>query len=78
MKTIDSVWAAVAIDAVEQIEGMCAVKVGENWMPLLAADEDRLPFVREQAALIARESGQVVRIIRLTQREVIETIDGRH
>lgn len=78
MKLIESVWVAVAVDDAEQIEGLCAVQIGHRMMPLIAADEQRLPFVRTEAERIARESGQVIRLIRLTTREVIETIDGRH
>lgn len=77
MKLIDAVWAAVAIDAAEQIEGLCAVKVGHNWMPLIAADRERLEFVREEARKIAAETGQMIRVIRLSRRDVIETFNGR-
>lgn len=78
MKTIDSVWAAVAVDEESQTEGLCAVAVGHRMMPLIAADEERLPFVREQAQRIARESGQTIRLIRLSKREIAETFNGRH
>lgn len=76
MKMIDSVWAAVAIDEQEQIEGLCAAMVGDTWFPLVAADEARLEFVRQAARDLARDTGQTVRLIRLTQREVVETFEG--
>lgn len=78
MKTIDSVWAAVAIDTAEQIEGLCAICINGQWMPLIAADEARLDFVRREAKRLARESGKTIRLIRLSSREIIETFNGRH
>lgn len=77
MKTIDSIWAAVTFDSAEQIEGVCATKVGADWFPLIAADEDRLVFVREQARAIAEATGQTVRLIRMTHRENLETFRGK-
>lgn len=73
MKLIDAVWAAVAVDEANQIEGLCAVVVGDKWMPLVAADETRLEFVREEARRLSDFSGQTVRLIRLYHREIVET-----
>jgi hypothetical protein len=75
LKSIDSVWMAVSVDA-DGIEGICGVLVGKQWMPLVAADEARLPFVREQAAIIARATRQLVRVIRLHGRSEVEVFDG--
>jgi len=77
MKQIDSVWLAVAEHPDEDIEGICAVQIGDEWMPLIAADPERLEFIREKAAAVAAISGKRVKIIRLTQREEVEMFDGR-
>jgi hypothetical protein len=76
--SIDQVWMAVAVDA-DGTEGICAVhsQATDSWLPLLAADEARLPWVMEMARQIARERQQLVRIIRLHGREELERIDGR-
>jgi hypothetical protein len=71
-KTIDSIWAAVAIDEADNIEGICAVQIGQRMMPLIAADEARLPFVRTEAEAMAARTGQTIVLIRLTKREVVE------
>jgi hypothetical protein len=73
---IDAVWMAVSVDE-NGDEGVCAVNVNGSWMPLLAADEARLPFVIQQATDIAAATQQLIRIVRLTVREEIKTIDGR-
>lgn len=73
---IDSVWMAVSVDD-DGTEGMCAVQINGAWMPLLAADEKRLPFVIEQASQIAAIQQRLVRIVKLTTREEVQVIDGR-
>lgn len=73
---IDSVWMAVSVDE-NGDEGVCAVNSDGSWMPLLAADEKRLPFIVAQASTIAAATQQVVRIVKLTTREEFQVIDGR-
>lgn len=68
---IDQIWAAVSVDPDDNTEGVCAVQMNDHWMPLIAADEERLPFIREQAARLA-SLGRKIKIIRLTTREVVE------
>jgi hypothetical protein len=76
--SIDQVWMAVGVDA-DGTEGICAVHsdVMDSWLPLLAADEARLPWIIEMARKIARDRQQLVRIIRLHGREEFDRIDGR-
>jgi hypothetical protein len=77
LRRIDSVWMAVSVDD-DGTEGVCAfLGPNGNWMPLLAADEGRLPFIREYAAFIAKRDQRLVRIVRLTTREEVEAVDGR-
>ena len=75
--SIDSVWMAVSVDD-DGTEGVCAT-LGPNgmWMPLLAADEKRLPFIIEQASKIAATQQRLIRIVKLTTREEVQVIDGR-
>ncbi|WP_292449511.1 hypothetical protein, partial [Mesorhizobium sp.] len=58
-------------------EGVCAVLVDDAWMPLVAADKQRLPFLQQQAAIIARRDQRLVRIVRLHDREEVSQVDGR-
>jgi len=74
---IDSVFMALSVDD-DGTEGVCAVMVNGMWMPLLAADEKRLPFIKEQAAFVAKRDNRLVRIVKLTSREEVEVIDGRN
>lgn len=73
---IDQVWMAVAVGA-DGMEGVCAVKIDGSWMPLLAADEDRLPWLTNMARQLATERQCLVRIVRLHGREEVEQFDGR-
>jgi len=77
---IDAVWLAVSVDE-DGNEGACATTVmlagGPMMVPLIAADEGRLAWVKAEARKIALASGQRVRVIRLTTREEIETYEGK-
>lgn len=72
IKRIDAIWMVVSIDKEDNTEGICAMTVGDMQMPLIAADEARLPFIREKAQFLARTSGKRIAIIRLSTRDVIE------
>lgn len=76
LRNIDSVWMALSVDD-DGTEGVCAVLVGGMMMPLLAADEARLPFIIREASQIAAAQQRLVRIVKLTSREEVQTIDGR-
>ncbi|MGO8241286.1 hypothetical protein ACC806_34680 [Rhizobium ruizarguesonis] len=76
--SINQVWMAVAVDA-DGTEGICAVyaPASGSWLPLLAADEARLPWMMEMAREVARERQALVRIVKMHGREELERIDGR-
>jgi hypothetical protein len=74
---IDTIWCAVSVDD-DGTEGVCAVNMNGQWLPLVAADEKRLEFIRQQAAMISRRDQRLVRVIKLTTRTEIEKFDGRY
>lgn len=73
---IDQVWVAVSVDT-DGIEGLCAVSINGQWMPLMAADEERLPWVTDMARQLATERQMLIRLVRLHGREEVEQFDGR-
>jgi len=73
---IDSLWAAVSVDD-DGTEGLIASLHNGTWLPLIAADETRLPFIIEQAEILAAAQGRLIRIIKLHSREEVRAIDGR-
>ena len=76
MTLIDEIYAWASYDPVDDIEGVCAFLGADgNWMPLLAADKDRLDSLRPMAIRICNTSGKTMRLIRLSQRDVVETIE---
>lgn len=72
---IDKVWCAVAVDPEDQTEGVCAHLVNKTWMPLIAADENRLAQIIPIARGIADQSGQTILIVKLSAREIVEVIE---
>jgi hypothetical protein len=76
MKLIDEIYCWAAIDEVDQIEGMCAfLNLQGEWMPLLAADKERLDSIRHMAVSICNRTNQTLRLLKLSTREVIETME---
>lgn len=73
---IDAVWMAVSVDD-DGSEGVCAVMVDGTWMPLLAADENRLADIKAAASNIAKQQNRLVRIVKMTTREEIANYDER-
>ncbi len=74
---INEVWMAVAIDPEDSTEGVCAIRLGYEWYPLMAADKTRLPFVKEQAKLLSAELKKTIKLVKFTTREVIEVYEGK-
>jgi hypothetical protein len=71
---IENIWAYVSVDE-NGMEGVCAVNVGGTWIPLIAADPERLESLRSMAlTLAALTPNRKIRLIKLTSREEIETI----
>jgi len=74
MKTIDQITVAAAFDEAGQIEGVAGMKMGDAWMPLVSADEERYEQIRVIAMMVAAKSGQTIKMLRFTTRTEVETI----
>lgn len=73
---IDSLWMAISTDM--QGDGVCAVILNGTWVPLIAADEERLVWIRAMAQeIIDNGIHDDVRLIKLTTREEVETFVKR-
>lgn len=74
---IGAVHAFIVVDPEDGDEGIPAfVGPGGMWMPMVAADEDRVRSLRPMAEKVARETGQTVKFVRFSVREDLETIGG--
>ena len=71
---IDALYAFVSVDAAGN-EGLCAAPMGGITMPLITADEARLPRLMSIAEHLANRSGLRLRLIRLHQREELRVIE---
>ncbi len=76
LRRIDSVWAFLSADEVGNEVAMGCEVDGIGWVPLIAADEERLASLRRIAKQLAREEQLKVRLVKFTTREDLETIDG--
>lgn len=73
---IDRIWMVISVDA-NGNEGVCAGPMPGmpgGLMPLIAADEDRLPFIKEIAKRLAAKTKKTVRLIELSVRTDVEDI----
>lgn len=74
MKIIESITVAAAIDEEGQIEGICGVMFGGDWMPLVSADEERYAQIRVLAKMVAANGKKTIKMVRFTTRSEVETI----
>ena len=73
---INEIWAWVSVDPTDDVEGVCAFfNPGTmTWMPFIAADKKRLDSIRDQAEALCREQKITMRLIKLSERTVVETL----
>lgn len=71
---IDELYAYVATDG-DDDEGLPAANINGAAMPLIAADQARLTSLRPYAEQVVRATGRPVRLVRFSERTVIETIE---
>lgn len=71
--SIDTLTAFIAVD--EEGEGVMAFRGPGGWMPMVAADEERLESMRPLAQEIATASGRRCVVARFSVREDVEVIE---
>lgn len=76
MKLIEGMYAFLVQDPEQGIEGLAAFKIpGEEiWMPMVAADKERLESLREHAEAVAKATGHIIKVCRFSKREDIDQI----
>lgn len=72
---INELWAFVSTDE-EGVEGVCAFRSVDGWLPMVAADVKRLSSLRPLANEVAKRTGRPVQLIKFTAREDIEMLTG--
>ncbi len=70
---INEIWAFIAMGD-DGVEGIIAMKVGNDWMPLVMADGNKLRQLRPLAETTAKESGKRVTLVKFSTRMDIETV----
>lgn len=71
---ITEVFAFIALHA-DGDEGVIAVPIGGQQVPLIAVDRERMEALRPTAMAVANMSGMPVRLIRLQERVEEEVIE---
>ena len=77
MPKIKTLFAFITTDENEDDEGVTAWKFGNDWMPLMGADETCIESLRKYAKLTARATGKKIILAKFTKREDIEVIDAK-
>jgi hypothetical protein len=73
LPSIEHVYVFVSVDAEDGNEGVVAAPFGPvGMMPMIAADEKRLAQLIPWAEAIAKQFNMKIRLIRLSQRDVIQ------
>ncbi len=73
---ITEIYAALCVGDDDE-EGVPAVQLGPMALPLIAADERRLDWLRRAARDVVIEMGVRVEIVKFTTRETTEVIDAQ-
>ena len=74
MPRIKCLYAFVAEDSGPDDEGLCAMKIGTQWMPLVGADMARAESLRPIAQAIAKDTNKKVKLLHFTTRKDVEVI----
>lgn len=69
---INEMFAFVASDSLG--EGLIAELIGNQWMPLVGADMDRVKSLRPIAERAARQTGKKIKLVKFTTRVHLEDI----
>lgn len=79
MPKITELYAFVACDTGPDDEGVAAFMspTTKTWMPMVAADKNRVDSLRKMAQMVADESHDVVRLIKFSVREELEVFEPR-
>jgi len=73
MQKIESMYAFIAQD--ETGEGVCGFKAPDGtWLPLVGADMDRVKSLMPVAELMAKQSGQTIKLCLFTTRTELSEI----
>ncbi|MBA7666661.1 hypothetical protein ES703_74742 [subsurface metagenome] len=71
MPRIERIFAFIAEEN-PQDEGVVAMKIGPNWMPLVGADMARIESLRPIAQDIAKATGKTIKLIVFETRKELE------
>ncbi len=73
VKSIDEVYVYAAIDEEAGFEGIVGYydEKRNTWMPLVAADEDRMEEVMSIAEFVSKQSNREIKLLKLSKREEI-------
>lgn len=75
MPQISELFAFIAEDSGPDDEGVVAFNPGGGvWMPMVAADRERVDSLRPMAEAIAKTTGLKIHLVRFSTREVLEEI----
>lgn len=72
---IDELYAYLAIDSDDGTEGIISFDVGMGPMPMISSDMENVEGLRPIAKKVVKKTGAVVRLVRFTKRDLVETLE---
>ena len=75
MPKITEMFAYIAEDEGPDDEGVIAHRVGDTWVPLVGGDMKRMKSLRAAAKVIARTTGQTIKLVKFSKRTELEIIE---
>jgi hypothetical protein len=70
---IDAMYAWIVTDP-DGEENVCIAEMGSVFLPLVSPDWTRIKGFRQQAEIARKKTRQSVRLVKFTQREVLEEL----
>ncbi len=73
MPKITELYAFIAEEGPDD-EGIVAMKIGDNWVPMVGADMDRIDSLKPIATKIANHYGKKITLAKFSTRTDVEVI----
>lgn len=73
---VNEVFAWLSVDQKDDCEGIIAGQAGTTLIPLVGADRDRIESYRSTAKAAAKQFNVTIKLVRFSEREELEVIDG--
>lgn len=75
IRSVDEVWAFLSVDEKDNTEGIIGMMTPNGWLPLIAADAERLTKLLPYAQDVATATNTAVKLVKFAQREDVKILE---